>query len=125
MTRHSKYTKRENRAWEVYKTEYHKQIKGHSGWYSKRYTKKEFMEQYDLAKKATISNPAKAVAISQRLVEKRFENRYKKLFGEDALKNVRDPDVRRNLFDDTIAKMKELGMDTTDEHQAFEDYYGY
>ena len=83
-------------------------------------TEAEFNKQYDLAKKAKIANPAKAVAQSQEYVDRNFEKKYKKLYGKN-LPDIRDKKARENLF---IDFMNESGIDDWDEaRDEFEKYF--
>lgn len=107
--------------WETYNYWYDKYTKGEkAGWFRDKLTESEFNKQYDLAKKAKLANPAKAVAQSQEYVDRNFEKKYKKLYGKN-LPDIRDKKARENLF---IDFMNESGIDDWDEaRDEFEKYF--
>ena len=107
--------------WETYNYWYDKYTKGEkAGWFRDKLTESEFNKQYDLAKKAKMANPAKAVAQSQEYVDREFEKKYKKLYGKN-LPDIRDKKARENLF---IDFMNESGIDDWDEaRDEFEKYF--
>ena len=107
--------------WETYNYWYDKYTKGEKkGWFRDKLTESEFNKQYDLAKKAKMANPAKAVAQSQEYVDREFEKKYKKLYGKN-LPDIRDKKARENLF---IDFMNESGIDDWDEaRDEFEKYF--
>lgn len=107
--------------WETYNYWYDKYTKGEKkGWFRDKLTESEFNKQYELAKKAKMANPAKAVAQSQEYVDREFEKKYKKLYGKN-LPDIRDKKARENLF---IDFMNESGIDDWDEaRDEFEKYF--
>ena len=107
--------------WETYNYWYDKYTKGEkAGWFRDKLTESEFNKQYDLAKKAKLANPAKAVAQSQEYVDREFEKKYKKFYGKN-LPDIRDKKARENLF---IDFMNESGIDDWDEaRDEFEKYF--
>ena len=107
--------------WETYNYWYDKYTKGEKkGWFRDKLTESEFNKQYDLAKKAKMANPAKAVAQSQEYVDREFEKKYKKRYGKN-LPDIRDKKARENLF---IDFMNESGIDDWDEaRDEFEKYF--
>ena len=107
--------------WETYNYWYDKYSKGEKkGWFRDKLTESEFNKQYELAKKAKMANPAKAVAQSQEYVDREFEKKYKKLYGKN-LPDIRDKKARENLF---IDFMNESGIDDWDEaRDEFEKYF--
>ena len=107
--------------WETYNYWYDKYTKGEkAGWFRDKLSESEFNKQYDLAKKAKIANPAKAVAQSQEYVDRAFEKKYKKFYGKN-LPDIRDKKAREDLF---IDFMNESGIDDWDEaRDEFEKYF--
>ena len=107
--------------WETYNYWYDKYTKGEkAGWFRDKLTESEFNKQYDLAKKAKLANPAKAVAQSQEYVDRAFEKKYKKFYGKN-LPDIRDKKAREDLF---IDFMNESGIDDWDEaRDEFEKYF--
>ena len=107
--------------WETYNYWYDKYTKGEkAGWFRDKLTESEFNKQYDLAKKAKLANPAKAVAQSQEYVDRAFEKKYKKFYGKN-LPDIRDKKAREDLF---INFMNESGIDDWDEaRDEFEKYF--
>ena len=107
--------------WETYNYWYDKYTKGEkAGWFRDKLTESEFNKQYDLAKKAKMANPAKAVAQSQEYVDRAFEKKYKKFYGKN-LPDIRDKKAREDLF---IDFMNESGIDDWDEaRDEFEKYF--
>lgn len=107
--------------WETYNYWYDKYTKGEKkGWFRDKLTEAEFNKQYELAKKAKMANPAKAVAQSQEYVDREFEKKYKKLYGKN-LPDIRDKKARENLF---IDFMNDQGIDDWDEaRDEFEKYF--
>lgn len=110
-------------AWETYNYWYDKYTKGNkAGWFREKYTKKEFEENYKLAKMAKIPNPAKAVAQSQEYVDRKFERQYKEMYGK-ALPDIRDKSTREKLFTDFVDEMRANGMSYEDARNEFETYF--
>ena len=107
--------------WETYNYWYDKYTKGEKkGWFRDKLTESEFNKQYELAKKAKMANPAKAVAQSQEYVDREFEKKYKKFYGKN-LPDIRDKKAREDLF---IDFMNESGIDDWDEaRDEFEKYF--
>ena len=121
MRKYKKNRAKARSPWETYNYWYDKYTKGEkAGWFRDKLTEAEFNKQYDLAKKAKIANPAKAVAQSQEYVDREFEKKYKKLYGKN-LPDIRDKKAREDLF---IDFMNEKGIDDWDEaRDEFEKYF--
>ena len=88
-------------AYDTYSYWYDKYTKGKkAGWFRPKYSKQEFDKMYDLAKKAGIkTNRARTIAMSQEYVDRKFEKKYKELYGKE-LGDLRDPTDREKLFSD-------------------------
>ena len=68
-------------AWDTYNLWYDKYTKGDKkNLLGPRYTRDEFEGQYELAKRAKMANPAKAVAQSQEYVDRSLEKNFKKYY---------------------------------------------
>ena len=121
MRKYKKNRAKARSPWETYNYWYDKYTKGEKkGWFRDKLTESEFNKQYELAKKAKMANPAKAVAQSQEYVDREFEKKYKKLYGKN-LPDIRDKKARENLF---IDFMNESGIDDWDEaRDEFEKYF--
>ena len=110
-------------AYETYERWYDKYTKGHkAGWFSAKYTKAEFDEQYKLARKAKIKNPARMVAASQEFVDRSFEKQYKKLYGKN-LGDIRLKADREALFTDFISMKIAQGVSLGDARDEFAKYF--
>ena len=110
-------------AWQTYSDWYDKYTKGHKkNWFMDKYSKAEFEQQYELAKRAKIKNPARAVAMSQEYVNRKFEKQYKEFYGRE-LGDIRDKDARLALFDDFVSQMQMEGMDMDEAREEFERYF--
>lgn len=109
--------------YQTYSDWYDKYTKGNkAGWFSKKYSKEEFEAQYDLAKRAKVKNPARAVAMSQEYVDRKFERQYKKLYGKE-LGDIRDKDDRIALFEDFVNEMQMQGLSYDEARDEFETYF--
>ena len=110
-------------AWETYNYWYDKYTKGYKqGWFREKLNKAEFEEMYELAKRAKVSNPARAVAMSQEYVDRSFERKYKQLYGKK-LGDIRDKDTRIKLFEDFIDEAQANGMTYDEAREEFERYF--
>ena len=78
---------------------------------------------YDLAKKAGIKiNRARAIAMSQEYVDRKFERQYKELYGKN-MGDIRDPKARERLFLDFRDEMLAQGMSDYDAREEFKRYF--
>ena len=78
---------------------------------------------YDLAKKAGIkSNRARTIAMSQEYVDRKFEKKYKELYGKE-LGDLTDPKDREKLFLDFTNELTAQGMSYDDAKNEFEKYF--
>ena len=78
---------------------------------------------YDLAKKAGIkSNRARTIAMSQEYVDRKFEKKYKELYGKE-LGDLTDPKDREQLFLDFTKELTAQGMSYDDARKEFERYF--
>lgn len=111
-------------AYDTYSYWYDKYTKGEkAGWFSQKLTRKEFEEQYDLAKRAGIkTNRARAIAQSQEYVDRSFEKRYKELYGK-TLGDIRRKEDREQLFYDFVDEMQNQGLSYDDAREEFERYF--
>lgn len=109
--------------YETYKKWYKTYTKGNkAGWFMPMYNEKEFNEQYELAKKAKISNPARSVAMSQEYVDRKFERQYKKMYGQE-LPDITDKKAREAIFVNFVREQQARGMDYDDARDEFEQYF--
>ena len=111
-------------AYETYSYWYDKYTKGEkAGWFRPKYTEQKFNEMYDLAKKAGIkTNRARTIAMSQEYVDRKFEKKYKELYGKE-LGDIRDEKVREKLFTDFVGELTAQGMSYDDARNEFEKYF--
>ena len=110
-------------AYETYSAWYDKYTKDYKkGWFSGKLTKEQFETEYEIAKRAKIPNPARSIAASQELVDRKFEKQYKKLYGQE-LGDIRDAAEREKIFLDFADKMKEQGMTIDEARDEFEKYF--
>ena len=78
---------------------------------------------YDLAKKAGIkTNRARTIAMSQEYVDRKFEKKYKELYGKN-MGDIRDPKVRQKLFLDFADELILQGMSYEDARSEFQKYF--
>lgn len=109
--------------WETYNYWYDKYTKGKkAGWFRPKLTKQEFEEQYRTAKKLGMTNPARTIAMSQEYVDRKFERKYKELYGQD-LPDIRDKDARIRLFEDFVDEMQAQGLSYDEARDEFEAYF--
>ena len=85
-------------------------------------TETEFEEAYTLAKRAKVTNPARAVAMSQEYVNRDFEKKYKQLYGK-TLGDIRDKDTRIKIFEDFVDEARANGMTYDEARDEFERYF--
>ena len=111
-------------AYDTYSYWYDKYTKGKkAGWFRPKYSKQEFDKIYDLAKKAGIkANRARTIAMSQEYVDRKFEKKYKELYGKE-LGDLRDPKDREKLFSDFTKELTAQGMSYDDAKSEFERYF--
>ena len=111
-------------AYETYEYWYDKYTKGKkAGWFRPKYTEQKFNEMYDLAKRAGIkTNRARTIAMSQEYVDRKFEKKYKELYGKE-LGDLTDPKDREKLFLDFINELRMQGMSYDDARNEFEKYF--
>ena len=111
-------------AYDTYSYWYDKYTKGEkAGWFRPKYSKQEFDKMYDLAKKAGIkTNRARTIAMSQEYVDRKFEKKYKELYGKE-LGDLTDPKDREKLFSDFTKELTAQGMSYDDAKSEFEKYF--
>ena len=111
-------------AYDTYSYWYDKYTKGKkAGWFRPKYSKQEFDKMYDLAKKAGIkANRARTIAMSQEYVDRKFEKKYKELYGKE-MGDLRDPKDRERLFLDFTKELTAQGMSYDDARNEFEKYF--
>ena len=111
-------------AYDTYSYWYDKYTKGEkAGWFRPKYSKQEFDKMYDLAKKAGIkTNRARTIAMSQEYVDRKFEKKYKELYGKE-LGDLTNPKDRERLFLDFKDELVAQGMTYDDARQEFERYF--
>ena len=111
-------------AWETYNYWYDKYTKDEkAGWFKEKLTKEEFEAQYELAKKAGIKvNRARTIARSQEYVDRKFEKKYKELYGQK-LGDLRDKRAREDLFFDFVDELQQSGMSYDEARNEFEKYF--
>lgn len=110
--------------YDTYSYWYDKYTKGEkAGWFRPKMNKQEFDEMYDLAKKAGIKhNRARTIAASQEYVDRKFEKKYKELYGKE-LGDIRDKADREQLFIDFVDELTAQGMSYDDARNEFERYF--
>ena len=111
-------------AYDTYSYWYDKYTKGKkAGWFRPKYSKQEFDKMYDLAKKAGIkTNRARTIAMSQEYVDRKFEKKYKELYGKE-LGDLTNPKDREKLFSDFTKELTAQGMSYDDARSEFEKYF--
>lgn len=111
-------------AYETYEYWYDKYTKGEkAGWFRPKLTKQEFDKMYELAKRAGIkTNRARTIAMSQEYVDRKFEKKYKELYGKN-LGDIRDKNDREQLFIDFVDELRMQGMNYDDARNEFEKYF--
>ena len=78
---------------------------------------------YELAKRAGIkTNRARTIAMSQEYVDRKFEKKYKELYGKE-LGDLTDPKDREKLFTDFVDELTAQGMSYGDARKEFETYF--
>ena len=110
--------------YETYSYWYDKYTKGEkAGWFRPKLNEQEFNEMYDLAKKAGIkTNRARSIAMSQEYVDRKFEKKYKELYGKN-MGDIRDKAAREQLFLDFADELIMQGMSYDDARKEFETYF--
>ena len=111
-------------AYDTYSYWYDKYTKGKkAGWFRPKYSKQEFEEMYDLAKKAGIkTNRARTIAASQEYVDRNFEKQYKELYGKN-MGDIRDKADREQLFLDYVDELVAQGKSYDEARNEFEKYF--
>ena len=111
-------------AYDTYSYWYDKYTKGKkAGWFRPKYSKQEFDKMYNLAKKAGIkTNRARTIAMSQEYVDRKFEKKYKELYGKE-LGDLTNPKDREKLFSDFTKELTAQGMSYDDAKSEFEKYF--
>ena len=111
-------------AYDTYSYWYDKYTKGEkAGWFRPKYSEQKFNEMYDLAKRAGIkTNRARTIAMSQEYVDRKFEKKYKELYGKE-LGDIRDPKDREKLFLDFVDELTTQGMSDYDAREEFKRYF--
>lgn len=111
-------------AYETYSYWYDKYTKGEkAGWFRPKYSEQKFNEMYDLAKRSGIkNNRARSIAMSQEYVDRKFEKKYKELYGKE-LGDLTDPKDRERLFLDFVGELTAQGMSYDDARNEFEKYF--
>ena len=110
--------------YETYSYWYDKYTKGEkAGWFRPKLNEQEFNEMYDLAKKAGIkTNRARSIAMSQEYVDRKFEKKYKELYGKN-MGDIRDEKARQKLFLDFADELIVQGMSYEDARAEFKSYF--
>ena len=111
-------------AYDTYSYWYDKYTKGEkAGWFRPKYSEQKFNELYELAKRSGIkNNRARSIAMSQEYVDRKFEKKYKELYGKE-MGDLRDPKVREKLFTDFVGELTAQGMSYGDARNEFEKYF--
>ena len=111
-------------AYETYSYWYDKYTKGEkAGWFRPKLTEQKFNEMYDLAKKAGIkTNRARTIAASQEYVDRKFEKKYKELYGKN-MGDIRNKADREQLFVDFVDELVAEGKSYDDARNEFEKYF--
>ena len=111
-------------AYETYSYWYDKYTKGEkAGWFRPKYTEQKFNEMYELAKRSGIkNNRARTIAMSQEYVDRKFEKKYKELYGKE-LGDLTNPKDREKLFSDFTKELTAQGMSYDDAKSEFEKYF--
>ena len=111
-------------AYDTYSYWYDKYTKGKkAGWFRPKYSKQEFDKMYDLAKKAGIkANRARTIAMSQEYVDRKFEKKYKELYGKN-MGDIRDKADREQLFLDYVDELVAQGKSYDEARNEFEKYF--
>ena len=111
-------------AYDTYSYWYDKYTKGEkAGWFRPKYSEQKFNEMYDLAKRSGIkNNRARSIAMSQEYVDRKFEKKYKELYGKE-LGDLTDPKDREKLFLDFTKELTAQGMSYDDARKEFERYF--
>ena len=110
--------------YEAYEYWYEKYTKGEkAGWFRPKLNQKELEDMYELAKRAGIkTNIARTIARSQEYVDRKFEKRYKDLYGK-SLPDIRDKKAREQVFLDFVGELTAKGMSYDDARDEFEKYF--
>lgn len=111
-------------AYQTYSDWYDKYTKGHkAGWFRPKYTKQEFDQEYKLAKLSGEKvNIARTIARSQEYVDRKFEKRYKEMYGKE-LPDIRKKEDREKLFLDFYGEMATMGLSHDEAEREFYNYF--
>ena len=111
-------------AYDTYSYWYDKYTKGKkAGWFRPKYSKQEFDKMYDLAKKAGIkANRARTIAMSQEYLDRKFEKKYKELYGKN-MGDIRNKADREQLFTDFVDELVAEGKSYDDARKEVERYF--
>lgn len=110
-------------SYETYSAWYDKYTKGEkAGLYGDKLSKAEFDARYQEARSARLSNPARAVAMDQKLLSWDFLNKYKSLYGRYPT-DIRDNEVRQRIATDFIETLRAAGMTQKDAREKFYEYF--
>ena len=94
-----------------------------AGWFRPKLNKQEFDKMYDLTKKSGVKhNIARTVAMSQEYVDRKFEKKYKELYGKN-MGDIRDKADREQLFTDFVDELVAEGKSYDDARNEFEKYF--
>lgn len=123
-SKNKKPRKKARSAYATYKSWYKKYTKGEKeGWFSPMLSKKEFEQEYELAKRAGIkANRARMIAQSQEFVDRKFEKRYKELYGK-SMPDIKKKEAREQMFFDFVDEMQMQGLTYDDAREEFEKYF--
>ena len=111
-------------AYDTYSYWYDTYTKGEKAkWFKDKLSEQEFNDMYDLAKKAGIkTNRARTIAMSQEYVDRKFEKKYKELYGKN-MGDIRKKADREKLFLDYVDELVAKGMSYDDARNEFEKYF--
>lgn len=111
-------------AYDTYSYWYDKYTKGEkAGWFMPKFNKQEFDKMYDLTKKSGVKhNIARTVAMSQEYVDRKFEKKYKDLYGKN-MGDIRDKADRERLFLDFVDELMAEGKSYDDAKSEFKKYF--
>lgn len=111
-------------AYDTYSYWYDTYTKGEkAGWFRPKLNEQDFNEMYDLAKKAGIkANRARTIAASQEYVDRKFEKKYKELYGKN-MGNIQKKADREKLFTDFADELVAQGKSYDEARNEFEKYF--
>ena len=111
-------------AYDTYSYWYDTYTKGEKAkWFRPKLNKQEFDKMYDLTKKSGVKhNIARTVAMSQEYVDRKFEKKYKELYGKN-MGDIRDKADREKMFTDFVNELTAQGMSYDDAKHEFKKYF--